>query len=85
MITQRRTPEPRLEAVYVVMPTTENVELILADFNPNPQPQSSKASRKTKDVVPAHQQEPPKYAGAHLHFIDGQSRGLRLIDCSADG
>lgn len=72
LITHRRSAEPRLEAVYLLMPTSENVELVLRDFNPNPTPVQSK-SRKTKDVVPAQAAEGPKYGGAHLHFIDGQS------------
>jgi syntaxin-binding protein 1 len=71
VITNRRSAEPRLEAVYLLMPTSQNVELVLSDYNPNPQPTNSKSSRK-KEVAPPAQQEPPQYAGAHLHFIDGE-------------
>lgn len=53
------------------MPTSENVELVLSDYNPNPPPTNQKSSRK-KEIVPPTQSEPPKYAGAHLHFIDGE-------------
>lgn len=71
VITNRRSAEPRLEAVYLLMPTSENVDLVLSDYNPNPQQPNSKSSRK-KELVPVAQPEPPKYAGAHLHFIDGK-------------
>jgi len=80
VITNRRSAEPRLEAVYLLMPTSQNVELVLSDYNPNPQPTHSKSSRK-KEVQPPAQPEPPKYAGAHLHFIDGEpATGARATD-----
>ncbi|GAA6011838.1 hypothetical protein JCM11491_000767 [Sporobolomyces phaffii] len=73
LITHHRNPQPRLAAIYLLMPTTQNVELVLRDHNPNPLPQSGKSSKKN---APAAPQEPPKYAAAYINFMDGINDAL---------
>lgn len=69
LITHHRNPQRGLAAIYLVMPTSQNVELILRDYNPNPvPPQNGKSAKKGVPVAP---QEPPKYAAAHINFMDG--------------
>lgn len=50
------------------MPTTQNVEMVLYDYNPNPPPPTGKAAKKGAPVTP---QEPQKYAAAYINFMDG--------------
>jgi syntaxin-binding protein 1 len=67
VITAHRTPQPRLAAVYLLMPTTQNVDLVLRDFAPSP-PAPQGKSRSKAPQAPA---EPPKYAAAYINFVDG--------------
>lgn len=81
IITAKRSAQPRLDAIYILMPTSQNVELILRDYRvviPPVQPSgsSSKLLMKKKEVVPVYSNEPPKYAGAHLHFVDGELKAV---------
>lgn len=41
-INSRRTPQPQIEAMYLLMPTSPNVNRIIADFSGN-QPQYAAA------------------------------------------
>lgn len=75
MITSSRQPQPRLAAVYLLMPTTQNVDLVLRDYNPSPTPAQSKSSKKG---APPPTQEPPKYAAAYVNFMEGAFRSLLL-------
>ncbi|GAA5889143.1 hypothetical protein JCM5296_007177 [Sporobolomyces johnsonii] len=79
VITAHRIPQPRLAAVYLLMPTSQNVELVLRDYNPAPPAQSGKSSKKNAG---AQQPEPPKYAAAYINFMDGINDALvgRLTD-----
>ncbi|KDE02370.1 hypothetical protein MVLG_07072 [Microbotryum lychnidis-dioicae p1A1 Lamole] len=74
VITAPRSPQPRLAAIYLVMPTAQNVDLILRDFAPHSSPNSTSAQRSSKKREPAHlnaQAEPPRYASAYLQFLEG--------------
>ncbi|GAA6041593.1 hypothetical protein JCM8097_007759 [Rhodosporidiobolus ruineniae] len=72
LITAHRSPQPRLAAVYLLMPTTQNVDLILRDYSPSPpQPQG-----KSKSKAPQAPTEPPKYAAAYINFLDGINDAL---------
>jgi len=74
LITTKRTAQPRLACVYVLAPTTANVEAIMGDYSPallQPKP----SSRRSKDAAPP-EQAPPKYAEAHVYFLDGISDPL---------
>ena len=54
------------------MPTSQNVELILRDYNPAPPAApSGRSSKKDKNPPSSQVVEKPKYAAAHLHFVDG--------------
>ncbi|GAA6059866.1 hypothetical protein JCM10212_007071 [Sporobolomyces blumeae] len=79
LITSYRSPQPRLAAVYLLMPTTQNVELVLRDYNSTPPPAAGKASKKSQPTGPP---EPPKYAAAYINFMDGINDALigRLTD-----
>lgn len=57
-----RQPSPNLEVIYILAPTAKNVDRIIADFSP-----AQSSSRKGAPPPSAG----PKYAGAHLFFIDG--------------
>ncbi|KAI5477593.1 hypothetical protein MNV49_006079 [Pseudohyphozyma bogoriensis] len=70
IITNQRSPQHHLAAIYILLPTSQNVELILRDHNPNPAPPAPSRSSK-KNAPPPPASEPPKYASAHLHFIEG--------------
>ncbi|SCV68091.1 BQ2448_212 [Microbotryum intermedium] len=74
VITAPRSPQPRLAAIYLVMPTDQNVDLIVRDFAPHSSPNSNSARRSSKKREPAHgsgQVEPPRYASAYLQFLEG--------------
>ena len=77
LITSSRTAQPRLAAIYLVMPTSDNVQRILLDYNNAPAPAQQ---HKHKKGQPQQQQmvEPPKYQAAHVNFIDGQPPLARL-------
>lgn len=70
LITHPRQPQPRLAAVYLLMPTTQNVELVLRDHSPSPPPAQGKTSKKQPQPAV---QEPPKYAAAYVNFMEGES------------
>ncbi|GAA6018634.1 hypothetical protein JCM10207_008988 [Rhodosporidiobolus poonsookiae] len=72
LITAHRAPQPRLAAVYLLMPTTQNVDLILRDHNPAPPPPQGKSKSKTPLPPP----EPPKYGAAYINFLDGINDAL---------
>lgn len=72
MITNHRQPQPRLAAVYLLMPTSLNVDLILRDYAPSAQPEPTGKSSK-KQVAPQAPQEPPKYAAAYVNFMEGEA------------
>lgn len=77
LITSHRTPQTRLAAIYLLMPTSQNVGLVLSDFRgAAAAAQPPAKSSKKKDSAPVPQPEGPKYASAYLHFVDGQSRQL---------
>ncbi|GAA5891833.1 hypothetical protein JCM8208_002906 [Rhodotorula glutinis] len=78
LITSHRQPQPRLAAVYLLMPTTQNVDLVLRDHNPTPPPAPGKSSKKQ----PPGPQEPPRYAAAYVNFMEGINDALvgRLTD-----
>lgn len=71
VITAPRTPQPNLDAIYLLMPTSQNVALILKDFAPG-EPLAAQPRTSKKNAPPPLRQEPPKYAAAHLHFVDGE-------------
>ncbi|KAM0793647.1 hypothetical protein ACM66B_001078 [Microbotryomycetes sp. NB124-2] len=86
LITSARHAQPRLAAIYLLMPTSHNIELVLKDFagdaasNTNTSPSSgagsslSRLSHKKKDSTPpaaSSSQTGPRYASAFLHFVDG--------------
>lgn len=55
------------------MPTSQNVELVLRDYKailPSPALPQGKV-KKGKEPAPVYSSDPPKYAAAHLHFVDG--------------
>lgn len=70
LITSARAQQTRLEAIYILTPTRQNVELVLSDFAPPPP-----AKRKKGDPTPSP--EGPKYKAVHVHFVDGQSHVMR--------
>ncbi|GAA5827126.1 hypothetical protein JCM11251_001128 [Rhodosporidiobolus azoricus] len=72
LITAHRSPQPRLAAVYLLMPTTQNVDLVLRDYSPGPPAPQGKS--KSKALPPP--QEPPKYAAAYINFLDGINDAL---------
>ncbi|GAA5975062.1 hypothetical protein JCM11641_000015 [Rhodosporidiobolus odoratus] len=72
LITAHRSPQPRLAAVYLLMPTTQNVDLVLRDYAPTPPVQQSKSRSKAPQQPP----EPPKYGAAYINFLDGINDGL---------
>lgn len=85
-ITSNRSPQPRLAAIYLLTPTSQNVHLVLSDFQPGQQQQPASnsktsggisgggSSKKNKEVGSSAQQlQGPKYASAYLHFVDGES------------
>lgn len=72
MITNHRQPQPRLAAVYLLMPTSLNVDLILRDYAPSAQPEPTGKSLK-RQVAPQSPQEPPKYAAAYVNFMEGEA------------
>ena len=72
MITNHRQPQPRLAAVYLLMPTSLNVDLILRDYAPSAQPEPTGKSSK-RQVAPQTPQEPPKYAAAYVNFMEGEA------------
>lgn len=73
MITAQRSPQPRLAAIYLLMPTSQNVELVLRDHgSATPAASSSRLSKKKDSGPPPAQAEGPKYASAYLNFIDGE-------------
>ncbi|ORY80259.1 Sec1-like protein, partial [Leucosporidium creatinivorum] len=77
VITAQRSPQPRLAAIYLLMPTSQNVELVLRDHgSATPAASSSRLSKKKDSGPPPAQAEGPKYASAYLNFIDGISDGL---------
>lgn len=72
------TSSNRLEAIYLLTPTLNNINLILSDFNPAITA-TSKTSKKnsilgsgsiSKSKSSAGGGAQPKYSAAHLHFID---------------
>lgn len=72
IITNKRSPQHHLPAIYLLMPTSQNVDLVLRDYSPAPPPQQSGRSKKDKhqpSTPPVDNS--PKYAAAHLHFVDG--------------
>lgn len=75
LITNHRQPQPRLAAVYLLMPTSLNVDLILRDYAPSAQPEPTGKSSK-KQVAPQAPQEPPKYAAAYVNFMEGINDAL---------
>lgn len=72
LITNHRQPQPRLAAVYLLMPTSLNVDLILRDYAPSAQPEPTGKSSK-KQVTSQVPQEPPKYAAAYVNFMEGEA------------
>ncbi|BGP12280.1 hypothetical protein JCM10213_000024 [Rhodosporidiobolus nylandii] len=72
LITAHRAPQPRLAAVYLLMPTTQNVDLVLRDHNPTPPPPQGKSKSKAPQQPP----EPPKYGAAYINFLDGINDAL---------
>ncbi|KAM0753201.1 Sec1-like protein [Meredithblackwellia eburnea MCA 4105] len=73
IITNQRSQQSHLPAIYILTPTSQNVDLVLRDYNPAPPAQQQgRSSKKSKDQPqPGPVVEKPKYAQAHLHFIDG--------------
>lgn len=65
LVTNQRTPFPRLEAIYVLEPTPENVQRIVRDFEPA---RPAQLATKKSPAVPAS--SGPKYAAAHVFFTD---------------
>jgi hypothetical protein len=55
-----------LDAIYLLMPTSQNVEFVLRDYSPAP---AQGRTSKKKDAPAVA--DGPKYAAAHLHFVDG--------------
>ncbi|KAK4046376.1 syntaxin binding protein 1 [Microbotryomycetes sp. JL201] len=91
LITSARHAQPRLAAIYLLMPTSHNVELVLKDFagdnstspaQPSTASSLSRLSHKKKDPTPpanATTQAGPRYASAFLHFVDAiESRAFSL-------
>ncbi|POY70532.1 hypothetical protein BMF94_6446 [Rhodotorula taiwanensis] len=81
LITNYRQPQPRLAAVYLLMPTSLNVDLILRDYAPSRQQEPTGKSSK-KQAAQAGPQDPPKYAAAYVSFMEGINDALvgRLTD-----
>ncbi|BGP44379.1 syntaxin binding protein 1 [Rhodotorula kratochvilovae] len=73
LIAAHRQPQPRLAAVYLLMPTTQNVDLVLRDYDPTPPPAQGKSSKKQQHGAP---QEPPKYGAAYVNFMEGINDAL---------
>lgn len=73
VITNQRSPFPQLPAIYILMPTSHNVELVLRDHSAAPPASAPSKGKKSKDMAPPPTPQGPKYGSAHLHFIDGQS------------
>ncbi|KAK4057754.1 RHO1 GDP-GTP exchange protein 2 [Microbotryomycetes sp. JL221] len=87
LITSARHAQPRLAAIYLLMPTSHNVQLILEDFrgrdlaastnaaHPSAASGLSKLTNKKKDgssaTVATSSAGDPRYASAYLHFVDG--------------
>lgn len=73
VITAPRTAQTRLAAIYLLMPTSQNVELVLRDHgSATPAASSSRLSKKKDSGPPPAPAEGPKYASAYLNFIDGE-------------
>lgn len=85
-----------LQAIYLLLPTPENIDLILRDYAPPvnqntivPPPTSSSSKDKKKHAAAAKESNsssrhrgPPRYSAAHVHFID---RGLSFnVDFARD-
>lgn len=78
VITAQRTPQPRLAAIYLLMPTSQNVELVLRDHSTTPAASSSSRPSKKKDSGPPPPAgDGPKYASAYIHFVDGEPARLK--------
>lgn len=58
------------------MPTTQNVELVLRDYTPNPPPAQGKSSKKQPQQAV---QEPPKYAAAYVNFMEGAFHSVLFL------
>lgn len=52
------------------MPTSQNVDIILKDYAPLGPVSEGKHHKKSKEVIPPGADK-PKYATAHIHFVDG--------------
>ncbi|KAI8450531.1 Sec1-like protein [Phakopsora pachyrhizi] len=59
LIEKDRNPSPNLEAIYILAPTAKNIDRIISDFSP-------KSGRGTAPTSSG-----PRYAAAHMFFIDG--------------
>ncbi|KAK9894050.1 Sec1-like protein [Cystobasidium minutum MCA 4210] len=55
-----------MEALYIVLPTTANVNRICEDFYIPPPPQPNK---RDKNPPPPQPPQPPRYAAAHICFL----------------
>jgi syntaxin-binding protein 1 len=67
-IDHQRAAFPRLDAVYILSPSPQNIDLIIRDFLPA---RPAQPATKRSPAVPAS--AGPKYANAHLFFIDAIS------------
>lgn len=67
LITNQRSAFPRLEAIYILEPTPENVQRLARDFEPA---RPAQAATKKAPAVPAS--SGPKYAAAHVFFTDSE-------------
>ncbi|KAK4701832.1 hypothetical protein P7C70_g4396, partial [Phenoliferia sp. Uapishka_3] len=72
IITNQRGPQSHLPCIYLLMPTSQNVELVLRDYAPAPaQPPGRNVKKDKHTPPPSAIVQKPKYAAAHLHFVDG--------------
>lgn len=73
-----------LQAIYLLLPTAENVDLVLRDHSPpinaagggsastpTKQKKNSILSSNNNSSSSSRNRGPPKYSAAHVHFIDG--------------
>ena len=74
LISNQRAAFPKVEAVYILTPTRENVRYILQDFEPA---RPAQPATKRSPATPAS--PGPKYAAGHIYFIDA----LPDQDCNA--
>jgi syntaxin-binding protein 1 len=67
LITNNRERQPDMEALYLLMPTTENVDRIIEDF-PTAVIETAKNARQPKY---ADRHTDYQYKAAHVFFVDG--------------